>query len=110
MAEILDPEVEFRSALSVLEGGIHRGIEGMREWAAGLDSIWRDFRLEIIDFRRVGEDRCLLLYRNVGTARGSGIPIDMRTGQIWTWRHGRPWRNVSYTDPHEALRDAGLED
>jgi ketosteroid isomerase-like protein len=39
----------------------------------------------------------------------SGIPLDVRVGQVWTWREGRMLRNVVYTDPNDAFRAVGLQ-
>jgi ketosteroid isomerase-like protein len=102
--------MEFLSALAKMEGETHVGIEGLRAWAAEIDAIFESFHIEIVDVRKAGQDRTVILYRNTGVARGSGIPIDLRTGQVWTWRDGRPWRNASFTDPTEALRAAGLSE
>ena len=107
---LIDPEGEFVSALGAMEGETHVGVAGLRAWAAAMDEIWTSFRVEIIDFRKVREDCSVVVYRNIGEARQSGIPIDIRSGQVWTWREGKVWRNRSYTDPAEALNAVGLQE
>jgi ketosteroid isomerase-like protein len=44
-----------------------------------------------------------------GRGRESGAPVEMRVGQLWTFREGRAVRMVMYYDVDEARRDAGLE-
>ena len=106
----LDPEFEFHSALSATEGRHHVGAPGLREWAAEMDSVWADFRIELTDWREVPDGRILVLYRVRGRARGSGIPLDARTAQVWTLRDGRLWHNQSFADPAEAFEAVGLRE
>ncbi len=103
-----DPEVEFRSALATAEGEAYRGIDGLRTWAENADATWEDFRIEVVDFRRALDDQFVTVFHVTGRARASGVPLDTRTAQVWTFREGRAWRNESYTDPREAFRTAGL--
>ena len=109
---IIDPvEGEFVSALSTAEGSrAYVGIAGMREWAEDVDSVWADFRIEVEDVREINDGRVLVLYRATGMARTSGVPLDTRTGQVWTFRNGKIWRNESYSDPSEALEAVGLSE
>ena len=41
-------------------------------------------KLPIIDPGEIDDGRVLVLYRATGMARTSGVPLDTRTGQIWT--------------------------
>jgi hypothetical protein len=99
----LDPALEFHSRLAKAEGGVYLGLEGIREWARNIDEIFEGFRIELIDFEEVDEDRVLLTLRNLGTARGSGAPLDAPSAAVWTWRSGRMWRNDVYSSRAEAL-------
>jgi ketosteroid isomerase-like protein len=44
-----------------------------------------------------------------GTGRGSGVPVEMRYGRLWTFRDGRPVRMELIYDQSHARRLAGLE-
>lgn len=101
--------MEFHSALAMSEGEVYRGVEGLRSWARNADATWSEFRIEIEEIHDVGDDRIVAVLHLTGLARASGIPLDMRIGQVWTWRDGLVWRNASFTDPREAFRRAGLE-
>ena len=106
----LDPEFEFRSALSATEGEFHVGAAGLREWKESMDSVWANFRVEMVDLRELNDGRAVVIYRATGEGRGSGVPLDTRTGQVWTFRDGKLWRNQSYLDPREALEAVGLSE
>ncbi len=104
------PQTEFRSVLGAAEGDVYRGICGLRQWAEAVDETWADFRLVIVDFRAVSHDEFVVMYQITGCARASGVPLDTQTAQVWSVRDGKLWRNVSYTDPREALEAVGLRE
>jgi len=64
----------------------------------------------IVDFRAVSQHEFVVAYHVTGRARGSGVPLDTRTGQVWSVRDGKVWRNVAYTDPREAFEAVGLRE
>jgi hypothetical protein len=103
----LHPALEFHSRLAKAEGGVYRGLEGVREWAREIDETFDGFRVELIEFEEIDEDRVLLVLRNIGTARGSGAPLDAPSAAIWTWRGERMWRNDVYSSRAEALQALG---
>ena len=108
---IYDPDFQFASTLLATEGrDAYVGTSGLREWAEAVDSVWDDFRIEIDDLREVDGERAVVIYRVTGTARGSGVPLDTRTGQVWTIQDGKVSRNDSYSDPREALEAVGLRE
>jgi ketosteroid isomerase-like protein len=105
------PDVELRSVLTALEGGtIYHGIQGIRQWAQDVDSIFDGLHNELIDFHDVDAERAILIVRVTGRARTSGVPVDERRAQIWTWRNGKMWRNDVFADPREAFKIAGLSE
>jgi ketosteroid isomerase-like protein len=111
LAESLDPEVEFCSVLGAVEGeAAYIGIEGLRKWAQEVDAVWEDWHQEVVGYREVGESQAVAVIRATGRARGSGVPLDTCTGNVFTWRHGKPWRNEAYSDPREALEAVGLRE
>ena len=104
-----DDEAEFRSAFAVAEGGTYRGVEGFRRWAADVDATWDGLTIELSEFHDVEDERAVAVVRLTGIAKASGIPMDVRVGQVWTWRGAKMLRNVVYTDPTDAFRAVGLE-
>lgn len=107
LAELVGPDTEFHSTIAI-ETGIYRGVDGVKQWADDVDATWEDFRIEVLEFHEVGPEQAVAVNRNTGRARSSGIPLDDLRGTVLTWRDGRPWRNVVYSDPDEAFRAAGL--
>ena len=110
LTDLVDPHCEFRSALAVAEGEVYIGIHGLRKWAESVDATWDGFFIEVAEFHDAGGDQAVAVTRNLGTAKASGIPLDQRSGAVLTWRNGKGWRNVVYSDPREAFRAAGLQD
>jgi ketosteroid isomerase-like protein len=79
-------------------------IDFFRDWMErfeGLDVEW--------ELHDAGPDRVLALIHMHGTGRGSGVPVEMRYGQLWTFRDGRPARMELVYDLNRARRLAGLE-
>jgi ketosteroid isomerase-like protein len=109
LADVFHPALEHRSVFAALEGEVYRGIEGQRKRWQNVHATWDDFRIEVADVHNVDEQRVVVVLRLVGNAKVSGIPLDSLLGQVWTWRDGKVWRIVTYTDPREALEAAGLE-
>lgn len=61
---------------------------------------------EIID----GGPRVFVLIRERGRGKGSGVPVDRRQYQVWTFRSGRIVRWEQFESRTEALEAAGLSD
>lgn len=99
------PEFEFHSLFSTSEGVTLVGIEGLRTWTEEVDSVWDEFRVEVEQVWTAGEDRAAVAMRLTGRARASGVPLDQRTGQIWTRRDGLLFTSVGYSSPDEALAE-----
>ena len=105
------PDMEFRSALTAVEGGtVYHGIQGLRQWANDIDSVFEDFNNELIGFHEVDDERAIVVTRVTGRARTSGVPVDERRAQIWTWRNDKMWRNDVFSDPREAFKAVGLSE
>ncbi len=88
------------------DGLVYRGPEGVmeffRDWGDSWDDLELDWELELID-----DEHVLALGHMRGRGRGSGVPIEMRFGQIWTYGDGRFTRMVMYPDAESARRAAG---
>ena len=107
---ILDPEIEWiaRDGAPDTQGEFH-GIEGAREYYARWASAWADWDWKIEEVRERGD---LVASRTWVTGRGraSGLVLDMRIGQIWTFRGGRVSRYESLPTWEQALEAAGLRE
>ena len=105
---VMHPQLEFHSIVAQAEGSVYRGIDGLRDWARMADDMWDGFRIDIIDVNPGARDRALVRLRLKGTARASGVPLDVPVAQVWQWRDGQLWRNVAFSDHDEAARAAGI--
>jgi ketosteroid isomerase-like protein len=84
------------------------GPAGVVTEAERWEEIWSDYRFEAEDLIEAG-DKIVLLYRQVGRAKGSGIEVEERAAWIYTLREGKIARVEMFQDRETALRAAGLE-
>ena len=100
---------EFNSAISHAEGETFIGLDGLRAWARAVDDVWEGYRIHLVRIERADDLRAVAELRNTGTARGSGIPLNIYTAQIWHFdADGLFIRNNSYTDVREGFAAAGV--
>ena len=89
------------------EGDVRHGPEAtiafFRDWIEPWAELQVDWELLPAE-----PDRVLAVLDMSGRGRESGAPVEMRVGQLWTFRDGRFVRMVLYYDLDEARRDAGL--
>jgi ketosteroid isomerase-like protein len=107
---ILDPEIVWivRGGPADLQGEFH-GIEQAREYYARWASAWAEWSWDIEDLRAQGD---VVVTRTWTTARGrgSGLVLDMRIGQIWTFEAGKVVRYEALPTWEEALQAVGLSE
>jgi ketosteroid isomerase-like protein len=105
---ILDPEIEWivRGGPADLQGDLH-GIEQAREYYPRWASAWAECGWEIEDVRERGD---VVVTRTwlTGRGRGSGLVLEMRIGQIWTFADGQVVRYEALPSWEHALEAAGL--
>jgi uncharacterized protein len=88
--------------------GPHRGHDGVRAYTGSITDAWREFTVLPERFFDLG-DRVLVLTRERGRGRASGIEVPSRpTAHLWTIRDGRVVRFQVYWDREEGLRAAGI--
>jgi ketosteroid isomerase-like protein len=110
-AEFFDTDVEFvrhggSGAFAGL-GGEWRGLDQM--WAAVREYLqaWEDLRTVAERFVELG-DRVLILARQTGRGRSSGVAVDHEVAFLATVRRGKIVRLEAYWDRDRALADLGL--
>jgi ketosteroid isomerase-like protein len=89
------------------EGDVRHGPEGVIEFFRDWVEPWDDLEVDW-ELHPAGPQRALALIDMRGRGRESGVPTEMRFGQLWTFRDGRAVRMVVYFDIDEARRAAGL--
>ena len=74
---------------------------------------WEDFRAELEECRELDEERVLVLTRNTGRGKTSGLEVGQlatKGANVFHVREGKTTRLVAYFDRGRALADLGLED
>jgi ketosteroid isomerase-like protein len=102
-AEVFEPDYVWD--MSTFRGWPERptyaGFEGATEFLADWVGMWDDWQATIEEIHDLG-DRVLIVAYQRGCAKTTGVPLDMRYGQIWVFRGERLIRTESYADPAEA--------
>jgi ketosteroid isomerase-like protein len=77
------------------------------DWLRG----WRDFRAAPEEYLVVDDQRILVLVKNSGRGRASGLELEQRSvANLFEIRRGKVTRFVLYLDRDRALADLGLEE
>ena len=103
-------EGEFRSTFAASEGRVFRGRQGIRDYFDTLGDVFDDMRIEIEEITDVGEDRLVVALRVSGRGKGSGVNVEQRNGQVWTFVDGKIARIDSFMNRAEALEAVGLSE
>lgn len=101
-----DPEVEG-DFTHMPDGRMAHGREELRREVARWQSTWEHLETEIEDILDAGE-KVVLLVRQTGTGKTSGVPAEIRYGQVLVVRNGLITSIKTYLDRDEALAAAGL--
>ena len=112
MIELLDPEIEWHSALLMsLEGeaAVYRGHEGIRTFFGDLDELFDRVHAEYSEIRDLG-DRVVGIGRIRMRGRGSGAETESPIVTVIDLKNGKATQIRIYLDPSEALEAAGLEE
>ena len=107
--ELLDPNVEFIIATGALDAGRYVGHAGVRGYFRGWAGTWENWHLHPESLIDAGDDRVVVGLYERGRGKGSGVEVDNRVGQVWTFRDGLVVRWETYSTLAQALKAAGLK-
>jgi ketosteroid isomerase-like protein len=102
-----DPEVEYEFVGRFTEGNVFRGVEAIRDLWKQLDEVfleWESRPEELIDLG----DQVLVLARERGVGRVSGLEFDQKLGHLISFRDGRITRFQVFGSWRRALRELGI--
>jgi ketosteroid isomerase-like protein len=108
MLENHAPDVEYRTAITTVEGGIYRGHEGVRQWLAELSEVVEDLDGHVDEIHEIDENRYLAAGRFRGRGKESGAQFDMEMAWVYRFREGQLIRYEAYFDRAEALSSLEL--
>jgi ketosteroid isomerase-like protein len=106
LIERADPELRLVPVRSLLVGGEYRGHDGIRQYLADMDEDWQQREIVIDEISDVGDGVLVLgTFRAVGR---SGNEVSQPIAWHTTYREGKLFSLVAYTDQESARRDLGL--
>jgi ketosteroid isomerase-like protein len=99
---VYDPEVEWNmdGYLNWPGKRSYRGVEGVREFFRDWLRDFDDFKADALDPIDLG-DRVLITVYDRAIGKGSGVPIERRHAQVWTFRDEKVLR-IEVFDSREA--------
>jgi ketosteroid isomerase-like protein len=106
--EFWAPDIVMDSTTADLPGaGVYRGLDELREFFAGLFSVFESWKLEPTKILDAG-DRVLVLAMVHARGATSGAAVEMEWAQLLTLQDEKVVRIENYTDREKALEVAGL--
>ena len=106
-AEWADPEIEYVSADGVEPGSV-TGLNGLVDAMRRLFSAFEDFHAESEEYRELDAERVLVLTRNSGRGKKSGLPVGSKGAELFEIHTGKVTRIVVWTHRDRAFTDLGL--
>jgi ketosteroid isomerase-like protein len=104
------PEIEF-VIVAGPEPGSWTGLAAMAEAWLDFLGAWEELHAEAEEYRELDGDRVLVLTRNSGRGKTSGLELghlQTRGANLFHIRHGKVTRLVVYWELDRALADLGL--
>lgn len=102
---LFDANIALVIDSGIPDGGSYAGLDGVREYMLLFLEPWETIRIAGESFEEVG-DSILVAVRQTGIGRGSGVPVDQRYFQLWTFRDDRVIRLEVIFNRQEALEAA----
>jgi ketosteroid isomerase-like protein len=106
LADLLDPEVEYREDPKFAQAAVYRGRDAvLRQWRE-FGSAFAEYRVEVEE-RFAAGDKVVSICRESGRGAASGAPVDRVTGYVHTFRAGKVVRVEIFLDPADAIAAIG---
>ena len=88
---------------------VYSGPEGANQFNAEWADAWDDWQLKVEDFIDAGE-RVVAIVNQRGRSKATGVPVEMRFAQVWSFRDGQAIRMQMYASVAEALEAVRLSE
>jgi ketosteroid isomerase-like protein len=106
----MDPEIEWdMSRVQVPEPGVYRGFDGLLTFLSSWDEGWEAHVIDPEEFIDAG-DQVVLISRQLGRGKMSGIDVEQQLAQVWTLRDKKIVRMTAYPSKADALEAVGLSE
>ena len=103
---LLDPDIEFVVTEQDLNAGTYRGHDGVRRYFRSWAGTWSEWHFGPQQLVAVGEDQVAVDLHQRARGRASGVEVESRLGQLWTFRDGLVVRWENFASFEEALSAA----
>lgn len=103
LLRLVHPEFEFRSLLAGVEGRAYRGGDGIRRYLRDIDDGFAEVSWELVELLVEEPSRPVIIFRMRAQGRGSDVPFDLETAQVWSFRDGQLVRSDVFRSTEEAL-------
>jgi ketosteroid isomerase-like protein len=110
-AEWADPDIEFAIVGGPAPGN-WKGLAAMAKAWRDFLAAWEDFHAEPEEYRELDAERVIVLTRQSGRGRTSGLeigPTETKVASLFHVRGGKIVKLVRYWNRDRALADLGLE-
>lgn len=110
VAELWTDDGEWRPAFiggGLLEGAVFRGRDGAAEFVELQTETWESVAAVPVDLLDLG-DTVLVEVHLSAVGRGSGIPVERVTWNVFGLRDGKAAAGTVYTSREDALKAVGL--
>ena len=104
--DLMAPDFEWHQHDEAVEPGSHNGA-AIGGAIRRIFKVLEDFRVEPEEYIDAG-DKVVVIARNRGTGKGSGVELDQRFAYVWTVQLGKLADLQVYEDRRNALEAAGL--
>jgi ketosteroid isomerase-like protein len=98
----LHPEVECHVSPRMMNAGTWHGVDGYLEMASAWFEAWEDLHYEVVELEAPDDRHVLATLRQIGTGRGSGVPVEMDVFFLFEAEDGRARRLHIYPDRESA--------
>ncbi len=86
--------------------GAYRGHDGYRQWYRDWKDSFDEYHAEPLTMEPIGERHVAVLARQTAKGKGSGVPVEMDSGNLFEFRDGKLLALHLYTSYEEALEAA----
>jgi ketosteroid isomerase-like protein len=100
--DTLHPAAEIRD-FDIPDAGVYRGHDGFLAWLEGWGEGWEGWRADDPEFRAVGDDGVIALFRIVARGGHSGMELQRDDAIVYRIQDGRIVRMEYFNDQRRAL-------
>jgi uncharacterized protein len=102
------PDIAYDLTRISPDGELYEGHEGVRTGMRRWLGAWAEYTMEVDEYVDAG-DSVVILFRESGRGKGSGVRTEQSVAGVWALRDGKAVRVTPFLDRSEARRAAGLE-